>query len=125
MSYEEDKTVMWCRKTSDATLVKWLEEIFEVVTLELTHEWRVGVSSANIWGQDIAGRRNVEKPTDGSTIWNTWRLWLAASEQRKYWREMRDLNSVLPTVTLSWLSAKILVERILVQLEWGVYLSTC
>ena len=38
------------------------------------------------------------------TMWDVWRLWLAVSEQRKYWREMRDLNSFLVTVTLSWLS---------------------
>ena len=38
------------------------------------------------------------------TMWDVWRWWLAVSEQRKYWREMRYLNSFLVTVTLSWLS---------------------
>ena len=38
------------------------------------------------------------------TMWHVWRLWLAVSEQRKYGREMRDLNSFLVTVTYSWLS---------------------
>ena len=39
---------MGCRKTRGPTLVKWLEEVFEAVTLELTHEWQVDVSSAGI-----------------------------------------------------------------------------
>ena len=37
-------------------------------------------------------------------MWHVWRLWLAISEQRKYGREMRDLNSFWVRVTHSWLS---------------------